>query len=134
MSSLNNMIDTTSKVDTKEIEEFINSIYANPTLDDSTIVQLASSHFFKSKLKQDIRLSKNKLKQYLEDNFGYKYIRQEAGRSAEGYTQGIFELNNRFYAVEWLNTSYGGMYTDEALQTLKEVKPKEKTIVVYEYI
>lgn len=54
------------------------------------------------------------------------------GEGGSEYCEGIFRLGDKHYKVSWSYYSHHGYETDGALDTLKLVTPKEKTIVVYE--
>lgn len=63
----------------------------------------------------------------------YEDIEQEGGGEGGGeYCYGVFKLKGKFYKAEYSYFSYAGHDYDGISRTLKEVRPVEKTIVVYE--
>lgn len=69
----------------------------------------------------------------LEEKYGYKHVVQEGG--GEGGAEdcyGVFKLGGKTYKAEYSYYSYHGGAYDNILKTLREVKPVEKTVIVYE--
>lgn len=67
------------------------------------------------------------------DKIGYKHLEQEGG--GEGGTEycfGVFELEGLIFKAEYSYYSYNGCDYDGILETLKQVKPVEKVVTVYE--
>jgi hypothetical protein len=72
-------------------------------------------------------------RQKLLDSGAYEHTVQEGGgEGGTEYCYGVFKLNDTLYKVEWSYYSYDGYYTAGAFRGLTEVKPKQKTITVYE--
>lgn len=68
-----------------------------------------------------------------EEEYGYEHIEQDGGGEGGGeYCYGIFRLKGKTYKAEYSYYSYHGHDYDSILSTLKEVKPVEKTITVWE--
>ncbi len=69
----------------------------------------------------------------LEEMFEYEHLEQDGGGEGGGeYCYGVFKLKGKTYKAEYLYYSYQGHDYEDILSTLREVKPVEKTIVVYE--
>ncbi len=65
----------------------------------------------------------------------YEHIETEGGgEGGAEYCYGVFKLDGKSYKAEWSYYSYEGCNFDEIFDTLKEVKPVEKIITVYEPI
>lgn len=65
--------------------------------------------------------------------FGYEQLAQEGGgEGGAEYCFGVFKLGDKVYKAEYRYYSYNGHEFDGISNTLKEVKPKTKTITVYE--
>lgn len=65
--------------------------------------------------------------------FGYEHLAQEGG--GEGGSEdcyGVFKFKGKVYRAEYNYYSYNGYEYDNIVETLREVKPVEKTVVVYE--
>lgn len=63
----------------------------------------------------------------------YEHIDQEGGgEGGSEYCYGVFKLNDKYFKAEYSYYSYNGYESDYIVDTLKEVVPKEKTIIVYE--
>ena len=65
--------------------------------------------------------------------FEYEHISQDGG--GEGGSEechGVFTVYGKIYKAEYSYYSHSGHDTDEILSTLREVKPVQKTITVYE--
>lgn len=68
-----------------------------------------------------------------EEEWGYEHLEQEGGgEGGSEYCYGVFKLKGKIYKAEYSYYSYNGHEYDGISYTLKEVKPVEKTIVVYE--
>ena len=69
----------------------------------------------------------------LKSTYGYEWIEGDIGGEGEGeYCYGIFKLQDKIYKAEWSYYSYNGCDYDDIESTLKEVKPVEKMVTVYE--
>ena len=132
-----NKLELRMKVDTYEIEEFLKVLHPDNELDDETIVALADGDLYDIEInypdehdhwgyRRDYLSAKTK-------ELGYEHVVQEGGgEGGTEYCYGVFKLKDKLYKVEWSYYSHQGYYRDGALETLKEVKPKEKTIILYE--
>jgi hypothetical protein len=66
-------------------------------------------------------------------NVTYEHIQQEGGgEGGSEYCYGVFKLNDKYYKARYSYYSYCGYEYDYITETLNEVFPKEKTIIVYE--
>jgi len=69
----------------------------------------------------------------LKEALGYEHLDQEGGgEGGAEYCYGVFKLHDKIYRAEYCYYSYDGHNYEEILDTLREVKPVEKTITVYE--
>lgn len=67
------------------------------------------------------------------DEYGYEHLQQEGGgEGGAEYCWGVFRLKGVVYKAEWSYYSYHGYEYDEIADTLRIVKPVEKTITVWE--
>lgn len=114
-------------------------------LEDFTKFALTDGYYGEDALPQrihDIYKSRgysvyNDAKKRFLESIGYEHIEQVGGGEGDGeYVHGIFKLGDKFYRAEWNYYSYhgfGGAWEyDEMFETLYEVTPTEKTIIVYE--
>lgn len=63
----------------------------------------------------------------------YEHLDQEGGgEGGSEYCFGVFKLNGKIYRAEYSYYSHEGHHYDNIVETLREVKPVEKTITVYE--
>lgn len=65
----------------------------------------------------------------ISGTLGYKHIKSVG---CGEYCYGIIKVKDRYYKAEWLYYPYSGCEYDCIEGTLKEVKPVEKVITVYE--
>ncbi len=69
----------------------------------------------------------------VEKEWGYKHIMQEGGgEGGSEHCEGIFEFMGKAYRASYSYYSHQGHDFDDIVDTLKEVKPVEKMVVVYE--
>ena len=69
----------------------------------------------------------------LKSTYGYEWIEGDTGGEGEGeYCYGVFKLQDKIYKAEWSYYSYSGCEYGDIESTLKEVKPVQKTVIVYE--
>lgn len=67
------------------------------------------------------------------EEYGYKHIKQEGGgEGGAEYCFGIFQILDKFYKAEYSYYSYNGYEYGDISDTVREVKPVEKLITVYE--
>ena len=66
---------------------------------------------------------------------GYEVVDGEYGGEGEGeHCYGIIKVNDKFFQASWSYYSYHGCEYDYIEDTIREVKPVEKTITVYEAV
>lgn len=83
----------------------------------------------------EVREYNNKLHEEYLESIGYKHLEQEGG--GEGGAEdchGVFSFKGKIYRGCYSYYSYNGHEYDYIESTLQEVKPVEKTIIVYEAI
>lgn len=69
---------------------------------------------------------------FLKDK-GYKAMESEGGHEGGGeYCYGVIRLGDKYYKAGWAYYSYNGCEYDYIEDTIKEVTPVEKTVIVYE--
>lgn len=69
----------------------------------------------------------------IREQLGYEHLDQEGGgEGGSEYCYGVFKLKGKVYRAEYSYYSYHGHEFDYILDTLKEVKPVQKTITVWE--
>jgi len=69
----------------------------------------------------------------LEQIWGYERLDQDGGgEGGSEYCYGVFRLKGNVYKAEYSYYSYAGHEYDGIVDTLKIVKPVEKTIIVWE--
>ena len=67
------------------------------------------------------------------DSFGYEHIQQVGGgEGSVGSCNGVFKLRDKIYKAEYSYYSYNGYEYEDIIDTLKEVKPIERTVTFYE--
>ena len=72
-------------------------------------------------------------RQAILDQYGYEALEGDYGGEGEGeYCYGVIRFQGKYYKAEWSYYSYNGCGYDDIESTVKEVVPKEKTIIVYE--
>ncbi|BAV80821.1 hypothetical protein [Vibrio phage RYC] len=70
---------------------------------------------------------------FLEKTFGYKHLMSEGGgEGGSEYCEGVFQLGDKYYQTSYSYYSHDGYYYDDAASSLKEVKPVQKMVTVYE--
>lgn len=70
---------------------------------------------------------------YIPEKFGYELLDSKPGMEGGGeHCHGVFKLDDKIYKAEYYYYSYNGDDFDYITNTLKEVKPVQKTITVYE--
>ena len=131
----------------KIVYDFINYVkscyYGGREFDvDTFLVELADGDYFGLFYYTFLHDEWEKLKNphYNFEKFlttkGYEYehlYRSESGGEGVGeYCQGVFSLNGIIFSVEWLYYSFNGYRYIGASETLKVVKPVQKTITFYE--
>lgn len=67
------------------------------------------------------------------EELDYEHIDSKGGYEGGGeYCYGVFKLKGRIYKAEWTYYSYNGSEYEGIANTLREVKPVEKVVTVYE--
>lgn len=67
--------------------------------------------------------------------FGVEQVEGQYGGEGEGeYCYEIIKVKDKYYRASWSYYSYQGCEYDWIEDTIQEVKPVEKTIIVYEAI
>lgn len=113
----------------KELQEELNGVNM-----DDIIYALCESDIWilGDQLEGDYPKRKDKVNFILE-KYGYKHLEQEGGgEGGTEYCYGVFELNGKIYKAKYSYYSYDGHEYDGIENTLKEVKPVEKVVTVYE--
>lgn len=84
---------------------------------------------------QEVREHNNKLERAYMEFIGYKHLEQEGGDTggAEG-CHGVFSFKGKYYRCHYSYYSYDGHQYDYIEDTIQEVKPVEKVVIVYEKI
>lgn len=68
----------------------------------------------------------------IEESFGYKHLQQDGGGAGGSeHCYGVFQLGDKIYKAEYSYYSHQGHEIDYIVESLQEVKPQEKTIIVY---
>jgi hypothetical protein len=81
------------------------------------------------------RVEYSRLKALKEKELGIEYEHLDQDGGGEGgseYCYGVFKLNGKIYRAEYSYYSHHGHDYDSIVETLREVKPVEKTVTVYE--
>ena len=126
----------TNKIDLTVFEELKTALGTEEDL-DTLVFALCTDYvsdyiddIFQDLDYNDIVIETNKI---LLDSFGYEHIQQEGG--GEGGAEscnGVFKLRDKIYKAEYRYYSYHGHEYEDIIDTLKEVKPIERTVTFYE--
>lgn len=74
-----------------------------------------------------------KNKEAFVEETGYEHLDQDGGgEGGAEYCYGVFKLQGKIYRAEYAYYSHQGHEYDCIAETLREVKPVQKTITVYE--
>lgn len=69
----------------------------------------------------------------VRQEIGYNHLEQDGGgEGGAEYCHGVFELKGKVYKAEYSYYSFNGYEYGGICDTLKEAKPVQKTITVYE--
>lgn len=69
----------------------------------------------------------------LRKSIDYQHLEQEGGGEGQGeYCYGVFKLKGVIYKASYSYYSYNGHEYNGICNTLQEVRPVEKTVIVYE--
>lgn len=69
----------------------------------------------------------------LINSIGYEHLEQEGGgEGGSEYCYGVFKLKGKIYKASYSYYSYNGHEYSDICDTLQEVTPVEKTVIVYE--
>lgn len=63
---------------------------------------------------------------------GFELIEQEGGEGRSKYCYRVFKWKGKIYKMEYSYSRHEGNYMDGAIDSIREVKPIEKTITVYQ--
>lgn len=133
------MLGVEMKVNLQQFKELCKRLNAGDTDLDSMIFYMANGCFeyfirehadFTSDLdyssKEDIVLN-------IINELGYDNLHQEGGgEGGAEYCKGVFRLGDTIYSASYYYYSYDGYDYSDIQETLREVKPVQKTITVYE--
>lgn len=147
MNTMSNNLKETNKDYIELLYEFLEYVKSsyngeNEFTYDTLLCELADNNFdglfYNTTLYQDWEKLNNTYETF-EDYLGAKgYIYEHLYRSETGgvsrgeYCQGVFSLNGIAYSVEWAYYSFSGYNYEDASETLRVVKPIQKTITIYE--
>lgn len=71
----------------------------------------------------------------LSEEFDYQLMKSKGGGEGEGeYCYGVIRIKDKHYKAEWQYYSYSGCDYDYIEESVREVKPKQKTITFYESV
>jgi len=71
----------------------------------------------------------------LSEEFDYEHVLSKGGGEGGGeYCYGVIRIKDKYYKAEWQYYSYSGCDYDYIEESVREVKPKQKTITVYESV
>lgn len=75
------------------------------------------------------------LEQEYLDSIGFEHLEQSGGGEGGGeYCYGVFSLKGKYYRCNYSYYSYDGHDYDYIADTVEEVIPVEKTVIVYESV
>ena len=75
----------------------------------------------------------DRLKNEVVEALGYEHLQQEGGGEGGAEScEGVFKLKGKMYQAFWRYYSHEGYETYGAAESLREVRPVQKTITVYE--
>jgi len=125
-----------SNVEMKHFEDFIAKFSGN---DLNHVVYLMCENEFSEIENLGVDYEDGNWEKYrsdlkeVEKEWGYKHLMQEGGgEGGAEECEGVFEFMGKIYRAYYSYQSYCGHEYDCILDNLKEVKPVEKTVVVYE--
>jgi len=132
---LNNLEETSmSKVDLTVFEELLEKGGEEGSSLEDLVWSLCEGDFGENLVSWEGSYEDYKQKcNVLAEEFGYEHLDQEGGgEGGSEYCYGVFKLKGKVYRAEYSYYSYEGSDYSDILGTLKEVKPVQKTITVYE--
>jgi hypothetical protein len=132
---LNNLEETSmSKVDLAVFEELLEKGGEEGSSLEAVVWSLCEGDFGENIVSWEGTYEDYKQKcNVLAEEFGYEHLDQEGGgEGGSEYCYGVFKLKGKVYRAEYSYYSYEGSDYSDILGTLKEVKPVQKTITVYE--
>ena len=122
-----------NKIDMIVFEELL-ARYTDSGMDmDDLIFNLAGGDIseFVSYRKSSEQYQKNK--EAFKAEVGYEHLDQDGGgEGGAEYCYGVFKLQGKIYRAEYTYYSHEGYEYGGIADTLREVKPVQKTITVYE--
>lgn len=124
-----------SEVDLSVFEDFGKAFYANfkeDVLDSKFFYQLFRDELYDFYLPYNFGESKDAYLKAVEP-YDYKWIDGQVGGEGSGeYCWGVIRFKGKHYKAEWTYYSYNGCEYEDIISTIREVKPVEKLITVYE--
>lgn len=124
-----------SKVDLSVFEDFGKEFYDNyeeQGLDTRFFYQLFTEEFFNFSLPYPFGESKEVYELAVKP-YDYEWMTGQRGGEGSGeYCYGVIRFKGKFYKAEWTYYSYNGCEYEDIISTIREVKPVEKLVVVYE--
>lgn len=122
-----------SKIDLNVFEDFGKEFYDNYEengLDSTFFYQLFSDELYDFSLPYNFGESKEAYLKAVEP-YDYKWI---DGEGSGEYCWGVIRFKGKHYKAEWTYYSYHGCEYEDIIiiSTIREVKPVEKLITVYE--
>lgn len=126
--------DIMSKVDLSVFEELLEVAEGESSNLDEMVYYLCEGDFGEAIVKYNGDWDEYRARtEALEKEFGYEHLDQEGGgEGGAEYCYGVFKLKGKVYRAEYSYYSYNGPEYDGITETLREVKPVQKTITVYE--
>ena len=123
-----------SKVDLSVFEELLEVSGGGASTLEQVVYHLCSGEFVDGMVEYEGDWDNHRRKgDKMVEDWKYKHLDQDGGGEGGGeYCYGVFELKGKVYRAEYSYYSYNGHDYDDILRTLKEVKPVQKTITVYE--
>lgn len=120
-----------SKVDLSVFREFAEKYWLSDEVDSGFLYRLFIGDLYDFDLPSSWKSPSEH--HAILDQYGYEALEGNYGGEGEGeYCYGVIRFQGKFYKAEWSYYSYDGCEYDCIADTVKEVAPKEKTIIVYE--
>ena len=81
----------------------------------------------------ETRVAYNEAQRKFFEEIDYEYLDGDGGgEGGTEYVYGVFRLQGKIYKADWRYDSHHGYDYNDIARTVKEVKPVQKTITVYE--
>lgn len=121
-----------SKVDLSVFQEFAEKYWREDEVDSRFLYQLFSGDFDDFNLPYNWGETKTERQEILK-SYDYEWMEGDTGGEGEGeYCYSVIRFQGKFYKAEWSYYSYNGCEYDYIADTVKQVFPKEKLVIVYE--